>query len=355
MLKDLNPPKQSAGFFSRYVPRLERGERVALIERFESDARWNTDFVVMMGLASALASLGLLQSAAAVVIGAMLVAPLMSPLLGAGFALVQGNLRLFRDSLRAMSYGVGIALAISFLLGTITPGREMTTEMEARGAVDLLDLGIALASGMAAAYALARPNVAATLSGVAIAAALVPPLTVVGIALSRQAPFLSGAAAVLFLSNLFGIILGAALAFRLLGVHESVAESGFPTWVRRFAVVLLLGIVVMALPLGQRLFSKIRFGQDRPLAYPTSREVREAIGGRVLQEPGVEIVMMGRSAIEPEAGLQIYLVSDHVLPVRMQEELRAIAQGILGKKVPVRILVFRSAREAAAAAPASGD
>jgi len=354
MLKDLKPPEASASFFSRHVPRLERAERIALIERFESDARWNTDFVVMMGLASALASLGLLQNSTAVVIGAMLVAPLMSPLLGAGFALVQGNLLLFRDSLQAMSYGVGIALAISLLLGTITPGSEMTIEAEARGAVDLLDLGIALASGMAAAYALARPNVASTLSGVAIAAALVPPLTVVGIAMSRQTPFLSGAAAVLFLSNLFGIILGAALAFRLLGVHESVAESGFPKWVRRFVVVLLLGIVIMTLPLGQRLFSKVRFGQDRPLAYPTSREVRDAIIQRVRQEPGVQVVMMGRSGLDPDMGLHIFLVSDHVLSVGMQEELRAIAQKRLGKDAPVRILVFQSAREAAAAEPASG-
>jgi uncharacterized hydrophobic protein (TIGR00271 family) len=354
MLKDLNPEEPKGNFFSRYLPRLERTERIALIERFESDARWNTDFVVMMGLASALASLGMLQNATAVVIGAMLVAPLMSPLLGAGFALVQGNLRLFRDSMRAMSYGVGIALLISLLLGTITPGSEMTIEAEARGAVDLLDLGIALASGMAAAYALARPSVAATLSGVAIAAALVPPLTVVGIAMSRKEPFLSGAAAVLFLSNLFGIVLGAALAFRLLGVHESLGESGFPQWVRRFAVVLLVGIVIMAIPLGGRLFSKIRFGQDRPLGYPTSREVREAITKRVQQEPGVQIVMMGRSAVEPEMGLQIYLVSDHPVPVRMQEDLQAIAHRLLGEKVPVRILVFKSAAEVPAKATASG-
>jgi len=355
MAKDIDPPEPKAGFFARYVPHLERAERVALIERFENDARWNTDFVVMMGLASALASLGLLQNSTAVVIGAMLVAPLMSPLLGAGFALVQGNLLLFRDSLRAMSYGVATALVISLFLGTVTPGHEMTIEAEARGAVDLLDLGIALASGMAAAYALARPNVAATLSGVAIAAALVPPLTVVGIALSRHAPFLSGAAAVLFLSNLFGIILGAALAFRLLGVHASVAESGFPVWVRRFVLVLLLGVVVMAIPLGQRLFSKIRFGQDRPLAYPTSREVREAIRARILQEPGIEIVLMGRSGVEPETGLQIYLASDHLLSAGLQAELRTIAQEVLGKNVPVRILVFQSAREAADESPARED
>jgi uncharacterized hydrophobic protein (TIGR00271 family) len=308
----------------------------------------------MMGLASALASLGMLQNATAVIIGAMLVAPLMSPLLGASFALVQGNLRLFRDSLQAMSYGVGIALAISLLLGAITPGSELTIEAEARGAVDLLDLGIALASGMAAAYALARPNVAATLSGVAIAAALVPPLTVVGIAMSRNALFLSGAAAVLFLSNLFGIVLGAALAFRLLGVHESLGETGFPQWVRRFVVVLLVGIITMSIPLGGRLFSKIRFGQDRPLAYPTSREVREAIIQRVRQEPGVQIVLMGRSGVDPDLGLHIFLVSDHLLSVRVQEDLRTIAQGILGKKVPVRVLVFRSAAEEPPKAPAGG-
>ena len=75
----------------RLFPKLKRGDRVSLIELFEKSAEWNIDFIVMMALATALAALGLLQNSTPVVIGAMLVAPLMSPLIGSGFALVQGN------------------------------------------------------------------------------------------------------------------------------------------------------------------------------------------------------------------------------------------------------------------------
>ena len=76
-------------------PKLDRGGRLELIERLEAAARGDADFIVMMALAATLASLGLLQDSTAVVIGAMLVAPLMAPLVAAGLALVQGNVRLF--------------------------------------------------------------------------------------------------------------------------------------------------------------------------------------------------------------------------------------------------------------------
>lgn len=86
-------------------PTLERGERKQLVERIAVGADGGVDFVVMMLLAATLASLGLLEGSTAVVIGAMLVAPLMGPLLAAGFALAQGNLRLFRDALTVCGLG----------------------------------------------------------------------------------------------------------------------------------------------------------------------------------------------------------------------------------------------------------
>jgi uncharacterized hydrophobic protein (TIGR00271 family) len=174
------------GLVRRYLkfPLLEREDRVALAERISKSSAGDVDFVMMMTLAAVLASLGLMQGSTAVVIGAMLVAPLMGPLLGAGLAVVQGNLKLFRDASIAIGIGVGIGLLVSLVVGGLNPGYEPSLEIEARGHPDLLDLGIAFASGMVAAYAQGRPNVASTLAGVAIAAALVPPLAVVGLALT---------------------------------------------------------------------------------------------------------------------------------------------------------------------------
>jgi len=86
---------------------------------------------------------------------------------------------------------------------------------------------------MTAAYATGRSNVMTTLAGVAIAAALVAPLAVVGIALTHGNPLISGNAAILLITNLVAIILGAALVFRMLKVHFSRHGAGMPTWVRR--------------------------------------------------------------------------------------------------------------------------
>ncbi len=130
-----------------WLPVLGREERRSLFEIFQASGTWNVDFTVMMGLATALAAFGLLNNSPAAVIGAMLVAPLMSPLLGAGFALVQGNGALFRGCIKAMAYGTVVSVAVSLIIGLITPGYDPTAEVEARGQVNLIDLGIALSPG----------------------------------------------------------------------------------------------------------------------------------------------------------------------------------------------------------------
>ncbi|MCK5382445.1 MAG: DUF389 domain-containing protein [Gammaproteobacteria bacterium] len=175
----MNEPSEKPRLRERiynFFPTLERDERKQLVERIAVGADGGVDFFVMMLLAATLASLGLLEGSTAVVIGAMLVAPLMGPLLAAGFALAQGNLQLFRNALAVCGLGIVIGLAASLFIGALNPGFEPSMEIEARGDPDVLDLLIALASGMVAAYAMGRPNVAGTLAGVAIAAALLPPV-----------------------------------------------------------------------------------------------------------------------------------------------------------------------------------
>lgn len=122
------------GFIHRRLkfPLLEREDRVALAERVNKSSPADFDFIMMMTLASVLASLGLMQGSTAVVIGAMLVAPLMGPLLGAGLAVTQGNLKLFRDASIAIAIGVGIGLVVSLGVGLLNPGYEPSLEIEAR-------------------------------------------------------------------------------------------------------------------------------------------------------------------------------------------------------------------------------
>ena len=326
-----------------WFPELEREARVALVERFNQDARWNPDFVVMMGLSAALAAMGLLQNSIAVVIGAMLVAPLMSPLLGAGFAVVQGNFDLFRGSMHAMSLGVLVALVVGMLASWLVPGYEISQEIQARGNVDLLDLGVGLVSGMVAAYAMARPNVSGVLSGVAIAAALVPPLAVVGISLARGSWDVAGASAVLYATNLVTILLGSALVFSFLGVGSSVREDGAPAWASRMFMLLCLCSVALSWPLAERLLEKNRMGQTRPLINPVSESVRLGVHHAVQNMPGVEVVMMGRSAMHPAAGVHIMLASDDDVGADVELAVVAAVQDVLGPDVPVRVVVLKSA------------
>jgi uncharacterized hydrophobic protein (TIGR00271 family) len=169
----------------RFVPQIEREDRVDLVDRVQSTAAWNFDFIALMVLSTTIAAIGLIQNSGAVVIGAMLVAPLMTPLLGLGLALVQGNPVLALLSLRSVALGLCVSLLGSFLVGLSTPAFvEPTREMLARGGPGLLDLFVAFAAGLAAAYATSRPNLIAALPGVVIAAALVPPVATSGLALS---------------------------------------------------------------------------------------------------------------------------------------------------------------------------
>ena len=326
-------------------PTLERNERLDLVHQLEESAQANIDFIMMMVLSTSLASLGLLADSTAVVIGAMLVAPLMGPLVAAGHSLVQANLSLFRKSMVVAGIGLGIGFAASLIFGALNPGFEPTLEIEARGAPDLLDLGIAFFSGMTAAYATGRSNVVTTIAGVAIAAALVPPLAVVGIALTHGSPVISGNAAILLITNLVAIILGAAFVFRLFKVHTSRHGAGMPCWVRRATMLLFLSLALLAVPLLLQMIEGRRTGQNRPLEYPVAPRVREAVREFLTDWPEVEVITQGRNSVEPEAGITIILLSRENLPPEFEQSLIRVIHKARGDKPVVRIFPLLSARQ----------
>jgi uncharacterized hydrophobic protein (TIGR00271 family) len=322
-----------------------REERLELQQRLEKGARSDWDYLIMMALAAVLASLGLLQGSTAVVIGAMLVAPLMGPLVASGLALVQGNARLFQTGIRSTAIGIGVGFAVSLLAGAINPGYEPSLEIEARGEPDLLDLAIALASGMAAAYASGRPKVAATLAGVAIAAALVPPLAVVGIALTNQRLFIAAYASILLCTNLVAIILGAALVFALLGVRVQ-REGPTRPWVRQALTALIAGAILLSAPLLMNVLEKRRVGQARPLNYPVAPHVREAVQTYLAEWPEFEVVTMGRTSVEPGAGTNIVVLSSGELPPEVEAGLVRTVQGARKDQSAVSVYPVLSARTA---------
>lgn len=309
-----------------FFPTLERDERKSLVERIDQGARGGPDFIIMMLLAATLASLGLLQGSTAVVIGAMLVAPLMGPLVAAGLALVQGNPKMFRSALGVSLIGITLSLLISLFFGMVNPGFEASLEIEARGHPDVLDLVIAFASGMVAAYAMGRPNVSGTLAGVAIAAALLPPLAVVGICLTNSELIIAGNAAVLFTTNLVAIILGASLIFKLLGIQAGSGEAEDTKWVNRAIMIFGLVVVILAAPLLLNLLEKKREGLGRPAVYSVSSEVRSAVRDYIGNHPNVELISMARDSVEPDTGITLLIAAQGQLPEGFREELEEIVR-----------------------------
>lgn len=337
---------------NNWLPHLEREDRRELAARIRQDATGGPDFYIMMVLAATLASLGLLQGSTAVVIGAMLVAPLVGPLLGTALALVQGNIQLMRQSLTVALLGIALGFSISLIFGVLNPGFEPTLEVEARGRPDQFDLFIAFASGMVAGYAESRRGVSNTLAGVAIAAALLPPLAVIGIAAMSGETRIAIYASILLATNLVAIILGAALVFRLMGVKARAEEEALPPWARRSVAGMLVIVMLLAAPLLLQGMEKSRIGQNRPYSYPVSVPVREAVQNVVAQQPTMETIFIARSGIEPGAYITIVLSTADPAPEGFRRELRNVVrqklgleplEGIAGDELVVRVYIIQQA------------
>jgi uncharacterized hydrophobic protein (TIGR00271 family) len=181
------------------------------------------DFFLLVVLSCIIATQGLLVDSPAIIIGAMLVAPLMSPIIGLGLASITGDDRMLRDAFSALVRGAALAIFISFLIAwgnRFLPFiilQELPDEVLSRTRPGPIDLGVALAGGTAAAFALAMPNISAALPGVAIATALMPPLCTVGVGLAMGRLDVAGGAFVLFLTNTITIAFAASFVFFALG------------------------------------------------------------------------------------------------------------------------------------------
>lgn len=180
-------------------------------------ARPSVSFGLLMVLSALLATLGLFLNNAPVVIGAMLLAPLMGPVVSIAMGILRNDRSLLRGALGVFATGTGLTLLVAALTTLALPYEQATDEIRARLQPNLLDLGVAIVSGIAAAYAHAKENVHQSLPGVAIAVALVPPACVMGIGLGWGAWEVFRGAGLLFLANLSGIALAGALSFLCLG------------------------------------------------------------------------------------------------------------------------------------------
>lgn len=257
------------------LPTLDLHQQTEVYKAIREGAQPKVDFYVMMGLSAAIATFGLLQNSAAVIIGAMLVAPLMAAIFGLSLGIVRGDVRMLQRSANATIRGMVLSVAVAAAMTLLLPDRPLLSEIMIRANPSLLDLGVALASGAAGGYALCRKEVSASLPGVAIAAALVPPLAVVGIGLSRLQGNVAGGAMLLFLTNLVAVSAGGGLVFLWLGFRPIPGQRARARVFQGGVLGTMALLVAVSVPLGILTFQSVR---DAALARAVEEALAEEIG-----------------------------------------------------------------------------
>lgn len=242
-------------YVGKWYVTLERAVPRSLLEQQLADSSIPSfGFYFMLSLSAVIATLGLVANSPATIIGAMIIAPLMSPIVTLSFGLVTLDWKLsFRSSLTLVT-GVFWTVCVAYLTVAIIGTRLVGSEIVSRSNPTLLDLGVALAAGAAGAFAMTRKNIGNALPGVAISVALVPPLCVVGAGLALGQDFspipsnqlggerLATGAMLLFLTNLIGIIFCGSLVF---------LANGYANFKRAFLgiVASVFSVFLLAFPL----------------------------------------------------------------------------------------------------------
>ena len=222
-----------------------RVDHDAVVAAVREDAGWSAHFAFMTLMSAGIAILGLLLSSPAVVIGAMLISPLMGPIIGIGFALATFDSQEIRRNLRAILIGTVMAVAFCAMIALVSPLQTVTPEIASRTRPNLFDLLVALLSGLAATYAMVRGRHGAIV-GVAIATALMPPIAVMGFGLATGNWHVLRGSFLLFFTNLMTIGASAAVLARLYGFAADLS----PRQTRMQASLLIGSIVLLAIPLG---------------------------------------------------------------------------------------------------------
>ncbi len=189
-------------------------------DKLFQDSTPTYDFYLMLILSAVIVASGLLVDNAVVVIGGMLVAPLLSPILSFAMGMVVGDIKLMKRSSEVIFQSMIVVILISIIASFFMLDKNLTQEILDRTKPSLAFFLIALFSGVAGAYSLVRPNLSEKLSGVAISVSLIPPLATVGIGFSFLDGKIIAGSLELFLLNLLGIILAAIIVFAFFRFYE---------------------------------------------------------------------------------------------------------------------------------------
>jgi uncharacterized hydrophobic protein (TIGR00271 family) len=297
-------------------------------------------FWILIVLASIIAAGGIAADSTATVIGAMIVAPLMTPILGTMLSVVLADRSNLIRSLLLVACGALTAIAIGWLVGLVVVNdviAETNSQVAGRVHPRLVDLLAALATGAVGSVALVRRDISDTLPGVAIAISLVPPLSVVGFTLEAGKPDQALGALLLFLTNVAAILASGTIVMALYGFHRLVGPTASPqlrTINRRNAVIIIAAMVIaVSIPLTATSITLARDTSREARTLAAAREFGDAVGwrtGNVTTRGGVVLVHMeGPPPLPDTDRLRKELKKRDVDPSEVHVEL-----------VPARLVTF---------------
>lgn len=320
-----------------------------LHQSLEAISRPSFAFYFMLALASGIATLGLLENSAATIIGAMIVAPLMNPILALAYALIAGQQKWGMRSLITVVNGVLLTIFVGWLLTSILTVSVVDTEIINRTKPTVLDMVVAIAAGTIGGFTNTRTSIANSIAGVAIAVALVPPLSVVGIGLSLGNDAIPGigltidhnglayGATLLFLTNFVAIVLASGLVFAAEG-YGSIRQAivGLTGW--------LAAAVIIFVPLGQSFQELLITNTLRSRMRELSQQ--QALNNSRLISYSVELREDGMLCIEIEG------VSDSSITTADVEAWRDSLANYMGRPIHLKVrwipIVIREAEAEAA-------
>ncbi len=350
-------------WFRKILPAISQKERGTVRAHLRDAAQPNFDYFVLVVLSSMIATSGLLINSGAVIIGAMLVAPLMSPIIGLGLGSLIGDEKLLKTSVTALFRGAIIAVLIAIILTWVNDALPFVTldelplpeQVLSRTSPTPIDLMIALAGGLAAAFALAQPSLSAALPGVAIATALMPPLGVVGIGIAMGRWEVAGGAFLLFITNAVTIAFASMLVFFALGFTPGTKNG---VRVPRSLLISAFGTFIMLVPLT---FLSINAFQEAS----RTREINTIVSNEI-QAQGAELVSLDIKDENNIIHLEITLRTpkrlyygdvdalQESIAVRLQETIAIVVNQIIADKLdPLIPPTFTSTPTLATSSPTS--
>ncbi|MBU1668465.1 TIGR00341 family protein [bacterium] len=287
----------------------------ALFKNLREESQLNSTFMTLLILATMIATFGLYINSASVIIGAMILAPLMKPIVGVSMGILRQDSSLLLSGAKSIGIGVMAVVFSALIIALLLPLEQLTSEMNGRLSPTILDMFVAIISGVAAAYAKSNEKIIGSLAGVAIAVALVPPLAVSGIGLGWGEWAMFSSALLLFITNLVGIILAASLTFLVLGFSPiHVAKKGI------FYALTLVAIVSVPLYISF-IHMKREIGIQKRLT-----KFEATIGSKMVHLRGIEL--QGKE-------LRCEVIASDILSKKEKVKLKKLIADEVGEELKV--------------------